>query len=168
MRLTSGRKNALLAVVIGGLVLSTAFAGEGGKNDPSGTVGTGETAVQLKPQTTCPVMGGAIDKKVYTDYKGKRIYFCCPGCIATFKKDPEKYLKVLSDKGESVEVIKKLKPQTLCPVMGEKIDKTVYIDYQGKRVYFCCEGCITTFKENPEKYLKKIQDAGEEPETIKK
>lgn len=27
--------------------------------------------------------------------------------------------------------------QTVCPVRGDKIDKNVYTDYQGKRVYFC-------------------------------
>jgi len=29
------------------------------------------------------------------------------------------------------------KPQTVCPVRGEKIDKNVYTDYQGQRVYLC-------------------------------
>ncbi|MCK4998304.1 MAG: YHS domain-containing protein, partial [Anaerohalosphaera sp.] len=24
--------------------------------------------------------------------KGKKVYFCCPGCDAEFKKDPEKYI----------------------------------------------------------------------------
>ena len=46
----------------------------------------------LKPQTTCPVMGGKIDKNVYLDYEGQRIYFCCPSCKENFLKDPEKYL----------------------------------------------------------------------------
>jgi YHS domain-containing protein len=123
---------------------------------------------KLKPQTTCPVMGGKIDKKVFTDYEGKRIFFCCPGCIETFKKEPAKYLKMLADQGESVEVIKALKPQTTCPVMGGKIDKKVFTDYDGKRVYFCCPGCIDTFKKDPAKYLKKMQEAGEEPEVLKK
>ncbi len=27
-----------------------------------------------KPQTTCPVMGGKINKKMSADYQGKRIY----------------------------------------------------------------------------------------------
>ncbi len=47
------------------------------------------------PQTNCPVMGGKINQTVYTDYQGKRIYFCCTGCIDTFKKDPAKYMKKL-------------------------------------------------------------------------
>jgi len=52
-----------------------------------------------KPQTTCPVMGGNIDKNISTDYQGKRIYFCCPSCIPEFKKDPGKYLKKLEAEG---------------------------------------------------------------------
>lgn len=52
-------------------------------------------------QTICPVMGGKIDKTVFTDYKGKRVYFCCPGCIDTFNKDPEKYLPKLPQFTES-------------------------------------------------------------------
>ncbi|MEE8390913.1 MAG: YHS domain-containing protein [Anaerolineae bacterium] len=27
------------------------------------------------------------------EYKGQTYYFCCPGCKATFEKDPEKYLE---------------------------------------------------------------------------
>jgi len=46
-------------------------------------------------QTLCPVMGGAINKEIFTEYKGKKVYFCCPGCIAEFEKDPQKYLPKL-------------------------------------------------------------------------
>ena len=27
------------------------------------------------------------------EYHGKQYYFCCPGCKATFERDPERYLK---------------------------------------------------------------------------
>jgi len=64
-----------------------------------------------KPQATCPVMGEHIDKKVYTDHKGKRIYFCCPGCINVFKKEPEKYIKILNNLGETIEDIPAEKKQ---------------------------------------------------------
>lgn len=46
-------------------------------------------------QTTCPVMGGPINKAYYTEYQGKRVYFCCPSCDEEFAKDPEKYIKDL-------------------------------------------------------------------------
>ncbi|MFA7173469.1 MAG: hypothetical protein WC340_08650 [Kiritimatiellia bacterium] len=55
-----------------------------------------QTAVTQK---TCPVMGGAIDKKQYADVKGKRIYVCCAGCIAKIKADPDTYIKKLESSG---------------------------------------------------------------------
>lgn len=60
---------------------------------------TGPVLAQGKPQTVCPVLAGNIDKSIYVDYKGYRIYFCCTGCDAEFKKDPEKYLKKMQDAG---------------------------------------------------------------------
>ncbi|MFH1761155.1 MAG: YHS domain-containing protein [bacterium] len=49
-------------------------------------------------QEKCPVMGGNVDTKVFTDYKGRRVYFCCTDCKATFAKSPEKYLAGLPGK----------------------------------------------------------------------
>lgn len=51
-------------------------------------------------------------------------------------------------------------PQTICSVMGGKIDKNVYADYQGERVYFCCASCKQLFMQDPEKYMKKMEDEG--------
>lgn len=59
----------------------------------------------LQPQTKCPVMGGKIDKKVYADYDGKRVYFCCAGCPEQFNKEPDKYLKNLEAEGIAPESI---------------------------------------------------------------
>ena len=52
-----------------------------------------------KPQGTCPVMGGAINKEIYADYNGKRVYFCCAGCIASFDNDPETFVKKMEADG---------------------------------------------------------------------
>ncbi len=52
-----------------------------------------------KSQVTCPVMGGTVDKTLYADHNGKRVYFCCTGCIAPFNKEPEKYIQQLEDSG---------------------------------------------------------------------
>lgn len=43
-------------------------------------------------QKICPIMGDAIDKNMYTDYQGRRIYFCCAKCKAKFSTQPDKYL----------------------------------------------------------------------------
>jgi YHS domain-containing protein len=71
-----------------------------------------------------------------------------------------------SDNVKKVAALKKLKPQTVCPVMGGEIDKAIFVDYNGKRIYFCCAGCPNEFKKNPEKYLKKLAKMGQEPETV--
>jgi len=53
-----------------------------------------------------------------------------------------------------------VKKQTMCPVMGGKINSAVYADYEGKRVYFCCAGCVEKFKKDPAKYVAKVEKAG--------
>lgn len=53
------------------------------------------------PLATCVVsgekLGGDMGKPVIYDYKGREIRFCCAGCIKTFTKNPEKYLKILDE-----------------------------------------------------------------------
>ena len=51
-----------------------------------------ETATE---QTICPVMGGPINKDIFVEYEGKKVYFCCPSCKGEFEKDPAKYLSKL-------------------------------------------------------------------------
>lgn len=43
--------------------------------------------------------------------------------------------------------------QKLCPVTGQPIDPNVYVDYEGRRIYFCCNACPAEFKKDPAKYL---------------
>lgn len=56
-----------------------------------------------KMQTQCPISGKAINKDVYVDQDGKRVYFCCPGCPPEFKKDPGKYMKDFEMQGVTLE-----------------------------------------------------------------
>jgi YHS domain-containing protein len=51
--------------------------------------------VTAAEQTMCPIMGMAIDKKVFVEYKGKKVYFCCPGCEDKFEADPAQYIAKL-------------------------------------------------------------------------
>ena len=50
---------------------------------------------QAIEQKTCPVMEGPINKEIYTEYKGKKVYFCCAGCKDKFEKEPDKYIPKL-------------------------------------------------------------------------
>jgi Cu(I)/Ag(I) efflux system membrane fusion protein len=53
--------------------------------------------------------------------------------------------------------------QKTCPVMGGPIDPNIFIEYRGRRVYFCCKGCDQKFRENPEQYLAKLPQFQEPP-----
>ncbi len=57
--------------------------------------------------------------------------------------------------------------QTICPVMGNPINKDIFVEYKGKKVYFCCPGCDKIFKEDPEKYLAKLPQFGGKEEAKK-
>ena len=49
--------------------------------------------------------------------------------------------------------------QKTCPVMrGNSINPTIYRDYKGRRIYFCCDLCPPTFDRDPEKYLKIVDE----------
>jgi YHS domain-containing protein len=50
--------------------------------------------------------------------------------------------------------------QEKCPVMAGKIDKSSYLDHQGKRIYFCCAACPAEFKKDPAKYMKQMEEQG--------
>ena len=59
----------------------------------------------VKSQTTCPIMGESVNHKIFVDYQGQRIYFCCNGCPAAFNKDPEKYMKKFKEQGVTLEKV---------------------------------------------------------------
>jgi YHS domain-containing protein len=60
------------------------------------------------------------------------------------------------------------KPQTTCPVSGKPIDKasSPHLDFQGQRIYFCCDNCPPAFRKDPESFFAKAAEAGVEFENI--
>jgi YHS domain-containing protein len=58
----------------------------------------------------------------------------------------------------------KLKPYTLdkCVVSDEKLGemgKPFVHEYKGREIKFCCKSCLKDFNKNPDKYVKKIEEA---------
>lgn len=86
---------SLLVVV--GLFSGLAFAG--GCSLSGGPAAADKPAAKEAVNTTCPVMGGEIAKDTpYTaEYKGKKVGFCCAGCVPAFKKNPDKYMKEIQE-----------------------------------------------------------------------
>ena len=64
-------------------------------NAQAATATPEQPTAQVAEQTTCPVMGGPIDKNIFIEYQGKKVYFCCKACPDVFKADPAKYIAKL-------------------------------------------------------------------------
>ena len=63
-----------------------------------------EEQAAAQKQTYCPVMKkNPVNKKLYIDVKGYRIYVCCAGCIGKIKADPDKYIKAMQAEGIELE-----------------------------------------------------------------
>ncbi len=123
-----------------------------------------------------PVCGMTVDPehaRGKAEYKGNTYYFCCPGCEAKFKADPEKYLgggPVGSSAAASRPGLVMLggrpgakgagavpvSEKVTDPVCGMTIDPRSAAgkyEYKGMTYYFCNPRCETRFKADPEKYL---------------
>src|SRR5690606_24781003 len=53
-------------------------------------------------------------------------------------------------------------PLTVCIVSGGELGSMgdpIVIQHEGRTVKFCCEHCVGSFKKNPQKYLKKLDEA---------
>ena len=85
--------------LIGILVVSLVFSVSYGDGGPVAESVAEKTVAQIVQQK-CPVIpDNDIDPEIFTEYQGKRVYFCCNFCMATFLKDPEKYLPILGHLG---------------------------------------------------------------------
>lgn len=75
-------------------------------------------------------------------------------CCADEYKDAHKAAPA-GNKSEAIDVGNKI-----CPVTGEKINEKTKATYEhdGKIYNFCCPMCIGTFKKDPDKYIKKIEE----------
>jgi YHS domain-containing protein len=92
------RKRQLITALMLVALLSTAafwLTGCKKKSQPAAQEEMTSQSTETIEQTTCPVMGNAINKDIYVEYKGKKVYFCCPDCKEKFNQDPENYISKL-------------------------------------------------------------------------
>ena len=76
------------------------------------------------------------ESKVVDHHDGK-VFFCCPGCVKKWNKDPEKYSTAanlqLVQTGQYA--------QTKCPISGGDVDEEQTVEVDGVKVHFCCGNC---------------------------
>lgn len=69
------------------------------KPEGQGPVGDGT----MRLQTHCPVMNLPIDRALYHDHAGRRIYVCCPGCLEDVRKRADEMIREHAARGIAFE-----------------------------------------------------------------
>jgi YHS domain-containing protein len=110
-------------------------------------LGTGQLA-----QVACPLSGKACSADQSTEIDGVKVSFCCGNCKGAVEKADDKIAKALG--GDKV--LAAVTAQTKCPVSDKAIDPAQSVDYQGKKVYFCCKNCPAAFEKDPAKFTAKL------------
>ena len=90
------------AIVASAVLMLMGF-GVAGADESQAAGGQAAAAQAVKKQTVCPVEGGQVKTNLFVDFKGQRIYFCCDGCPAEFKKDPAKFMAKLAKDGVTLD-----------------------------------------------------------------
>ena len=109
-------------------------------------------ADRAKVQVTCPVTKEPVDPEVFVESGGKKVFFCCKGCVNKYQREPAKYASTLANSYTY---------QTKCPVMNEEIDpKSFTTAGNGMKIFFCCKGCDKKFFADPAKYAPRLVAQG--------
>ncbi|MGH9829467.1 MAG: YHS domain-containing protein [Blastocatellia bacterium] len=91
----------------------------------------------------CPVTGDGVNPNLRIEYQGQYVYFCCDGCPEQFKSDPAKYIAKMSTEDREA-----IKANEKCPVTGDAVNKDLWLESEGRKVYFCCPNCVAEFKKD--------------------
>jgi YHS domain-containing protein len=105
-------------------------------------------------QVACPITGKPVSKDHMVEAGTTKVGLCCEKCEAAYAKasDEEKLKMLFAAKAFN----QGFTHQTMCPVSGKPIDPEHFVEYKGKKVYFCCPKCPAAFEKEPEKYLSKL------------
>lgn len=115
-----------------------------------------------------PICGMTVDPATAAgryEYKGVTYHFCAQSCLETFKADPEQALRpktsglITLGKKSSMPMMPASAPSAsgqVDPVCGMTVQPESAAgsyEYQGKTYYFCSQGCLTKFRQDPPAFL---------------
>ncbi len=121
------------------------------------------------PLDHCIVSGmklGSMGDPYVHEHEGRTILFCCAGCVSAFEANPDEHLKKLDEA-----IIEKQKadyPLTTCVVMGVTLGKhgpILDVVHEDRLVRLCCQGCVSEFEKDPDRYIKKLDRAVKDAES---
>jgi len=86
------------------------------------------------------------------------VRICCPGCTKKIKKDPAKYLAMVSEAAKTAQ--RATYPMGVCPISGEALDAdAAEITIDERLVKLCCMGCADKARAQPLAVLAKLDAA---------
>jgi YHS domain-containing protein len=100
----------------------------------------------LRVQVTCPVTGETIDKRFFVEMPDDDLYFASEQARAAWEKDSKPYEQKLDDCYTF---------QTHCGTCPGDFNPQAMIEYESRKIYFCCMGCGGVFKKDPQKFIEK-------------
>lgn len=108
----------------------------------------------------CPVDAKPVDRELWLDVEGQRIYACTAACLTTLKVDPAKSLKQAYPDVKAI-------PTRGCATCGAALEagKSVDMTFQGRSFKLCSAACQQEFQAHPGVWLAhfswpEVKDAG--------
>ena len=110
-------------------------------------------------QTGCPISSGELDPQVTASVGGTKVSFCCQHCLKEVTDTAEMPARAEMIFGDVAfeKSFTKVMPidltNTKCVINPELgVSKEIIADYQGGKVFFCCESCASAFTKDPSKH----------------
>jgi YHS domain-containing protein len=141
--------SALATLAAGLLAAVAAYAADEGAKPAAKS----EVTKPFFGNANCPMTGKAVDKAVFAEKNGERIYFCCNGCKGKGVADFEGTLPKAYPADKVVDT-----KNAMCPIMGEAIDPEQTLVLQGHKVAVCCKGCDKKLRKSTNHFLALIAD----------
>ena len=120
-------------------------------------------AQEVPKQMMCPLMvDDVIDVEEFVTFKGVKVFMCCGSCKETWAKNPEYFAVVCQKQAPQLKAVasKEIKPlrQLFCPVYANMRvhPKSLFIEHEGRTIYFSKKRAVSRFQANPKKYLKNL------------
>jgi YHS domain-containing protein len=99
--------------------------------------------------TTCPFAAKPVDKKLFAEKKGERVYVADKASLTKAKKDFAAAHAKAYPKDKVVKIESKK-----CIIMPKRNNKDRFaVTFQGHEINFCCKKCVRRFHKDPQKWL---------------
>ena len=118
----------------------------------------------------CGMQVRTVDAPASTTSHGRREWFCSDHCAGRFAADPRRFAARVGPAGPARPVSLGRRGggarPALDPVCGMVVDPDTAAAHRrhgGRAVWFCCEGCATTFDADPAAFAGTAADGGDRP-----